>query len=177
MNLLLIGYRGAGKTTVGEILARRLGWRFTDTDALVIEKAGKSIADIFANEGEAGFRQRERTALQNLRKFDRQVIALGGGTATEQENHNLIRRLGKCVWLRAPAVVLWSRISKDPSAAASRPNLTPIGGLQEIESVLSKREPIYEAIADHIVDTFTMNPPQVAEAIELWHEACDSADE
>lgn len=177
MNLLLIGYRGAGKTTVGNLLAQRLGWRFVDTDALVVEKAGKSIAEIFATEGEAGFRQRERTALQSLRKFDRQVISLGGGTATDPENHNLIRRLGKSVWLRAPAVVLWSRISKDANSAANRPSLTPVGGLQEIEAVLAKREPIYEAIADHIVDTFTMNPAQVAEAIELWHEACDSADD
>lgn len=177
MNLLLIGYRGAGKTTVGNLLAQRMGWRFADTDAQIVEKAGKSIAEIFATEGEAGFRLRERTALQTLRKFDRQVIALGGGTATEPENHNLLRRLGKTVWLRAPAVVLWSRISKDSPNAANRPNLTPIGGLQEIEAVLAKREPVYESIADHIVDTFTMNPAQVAEAIELWHEACDSADE
>jgi len=177
LNLLLIGYRGAGKTTVGDLLAKRLGWRFVDTDEQIIEKAGKSISDIFATEGEAGFRQRERTAIQNLRKFDRQVIALGGGTATEPENHNLLRRLGKTVWLRAPAVVLWSRISKDVGTAANRPNLTQVGGLQEIEAVLAKREPIYESIADHIVDTFTMNPPQVAEAIELWHEACDSADD
>lgn len=177
MNLLLIGHRGAGKTTVGALLAKRLGWRFADTDAQIVEKAGKSISEIFATEGEAGFRQRERTALQGLRKLDRQVIALGGGTATEPENHNLIRRLGKSVWLRAPAVVLWSRISKDGTSVANRPNLTAAGGLHEIEAVLAKREPVYETIADHIVDTFTMNPAQVAEAIELWHEACDSADD
>jgi len=172
-----MGYRGAGKTTVGQMLARRIGWKFVDTDAAVVEKAGQGIAQIFANEGEAGFRQRERAALQNLRKFDRQVIALGGGTAAEPENHSLIRRLGKTVWLRAPAVVLWSRISRDEASAANRPNLTPTGGLKEIESVLATREPLYEALADHIVDTFTMNAVQVAEAIELWHEACDSADE
>jgi len=172
-----MGYRGAGKSTVGQMLAKRLNWRFADTDALVVEKAGISISEIFAAEGEAGFRQRERAALQSLRKFDRQVIALGGGTATEPENHSLIRRLGKTVWLRAPAVVLWSRISRDAANAASRPNLTPNGGLSEIESVLAHREPLYESIADHIVDTFTMNAAQVAEAIELWHEACDSADD
>ena len=175
--MILIGYRGAGKTTVGQLLAKRVGWKFADTDALVVEKAAQSISEIFAAEGEAGFRLRERTALQTLRKFDRQVIALGGGTATDAENHSLIRRLGKTVWLRAPAVVLWSRISRDEAGKTSRPNLTPAGGLQEIETVLAKREPMYESLADHIIDTFTMSPAQVAEAIELWHEACDSADE
>ena len=177
MNILLIGYRGSGKTTVGQLLAKRLSWKFVDTDALVVEKAGKNITDIFATEGEAGFRQRERAVLQSLRKSDRHVIALGGGAPAEPENRNLLRRLGKSVWLRAPAVVLWSRISRDDPNRPNRPNLTTGGGLQEVETVLPQREPAYEDAADHIIDTMTMSPAQIAEAIELWHEACDSADE
>lgn len=174
MNLILIGYRGAGKTTTGEILAKRLGWHFVDLDDMICRRAGKTIAEIFSTEGEEGFRRRERETCELLRKSRNQVIALGGGTLTEQDNRNLVKRIGKAVWLRAPAAVLWSRISRDKSSASRRPNLTTDGGLDEVEKTLRQREPIYESAAVHIVETTVDSPEEVAEAIEMWFKANDS---
>lgn len=174
MNLILVGYRGCGKTTVGEILARKMGWQFVDLDDLVARKAGKTIAEIFATEGEEGFRRREREACEQLRKSKNQVIALGGGTLMDPEARALIKRVGKVVWLRAPAAVLWSRISKDASSAANRPNLTAEGGLPEVEKLLMQREPIYQSAAVHIVESVTDTPEMIAEAIEMWFGANDS---
>lgn len=151
-----------------------MGWHFVDLDDMICRRAGKTIAQIFDTEGEAGFRRRERETCELLRKSRNQVIALGGGTLVELENRNLVKRIGKAVWLRAPAAVLWSRISRDKNSASRRPNLTPNGGLDEVEKVLREREPIYEAAAVHIVDTTVASPDEVAEAIEMWFSANDS---
>lgn len=177
MNLVLIGYRGSGKTTAGSLVARRLGMGFTDLDELIVKAEGKSIREIFATEGEAGFRQREKDALKSLGKSRKTVIALGGGALSDSDAYGMVKRLGKIVWLRAPAVVLWSRITRDAHTLQQRPDLTPVGGLAEIEAVLAQRDPIYEKIAHHIIDTMSMTPVQVAEAIELWFKANDSAGE
>lgn len=174
MNLILIGYRGSGKTTVGELLARRLGWHFIDLDDMIVRKAGKNISEIFAAEGEAGFRKREREACEQLRKSKHQVIAFGGGTLVDNESRTLAKRIGKLIWLRAPAAVLWRRIKADSNSEKNRPGLTPIGGLDEVEAVLQQREQIYENAAVHIVDTTSDMPEQVAEAIEMWFRANDS---
>jgi shikimate kinase len=173
VNLILIGYRGSGKSTVGAILAERLLRRFVDLDRVVTEQAGKPIQAIFAEEGEEGFRQRERQALLGVRKSKNSIVALGGGALLNEENRPLTRRLGKVVWLRAPAVVLWSRIRNDPETLTSRPNLTPAGGLAEIEALLVERERTYRAVAHHAVDTVSCTPEAVADAIEIWFRAGD----
>ena len=85
-NIVLIGYRGSGKTSVGRLLADRLGWAFVDTDDLIESQAGTSIADIFATEGEAGFRAREREAIAKATQDARRVIAVGGGAVTDRRN-------------------------------------------------------------------------------------------
>lgn len=174
MNLILVGYRASGKTTVGEILARRMGWHFVDLDDLVARKAGKTIAEIFASEGEEGFRRREREACEQLRKSKNHVIALGGGTLMDPECRALIKRVGKSIWLKAPASVLWSRISRDEASARNRPDLTAEGGLTEVESLLRQRDPIYKSVSVHVVDSVTDSPEEIAEAIEMWFEANDS---
>lgn len=174
MNLILVGYRGAGKTTIGEILARRMGWHFVDLDDMISRRAGKTIAEIFETEGESGFRRRERETCELLRKSRNQVIALGGGTLVEPENRNLVKRIGKAVWLKAPAAVLWSRISRDKSSAVNRPNLSASGGLDEVEKTLCEREAVYAAVAAHVVETTVDSPEAVAEAIEMWFAANDS---
>lgn len=174
MNLILVGYRGSGKNTVGAVLARRLGWRLVDLDALVARQAGRTIAEIFEAEGEAGFRRRERETCLSLRKSKRQVIALGGGALTDPDDRTLLRRLGKVIWLRAPAAVLWARISKDPKSADNRPDLTLAGGLSEVEAVLKEREPIYERAANHTVDTISGTPEEIADAIEIWYRASET---
>lgn len=174
MNLVLVGYRGSGKSTVGAILADRLGWRLLDLDQVITRQAGKTIREIFAAEGEAGFRQREITAIGGLRKVKNRVIALGGGALSDPESRNSVRRVGKVIWLRAPAVVLWSRVKGDPETVHSRPDLTPAGGLEEIEAKLAEREPAYRTAAHHTVDTISMTPHAVAEAVELWFRADDA---
>lgn len=174
MNLVLVGYRGSGKSTVGDILARRMGWRFLDLDAVIVERAGRSIAEIFAAEGEAGFRRREKEACESFRKAKRQVIALGGGALEDPETRAAAKRLGKIIWLQAPAAILWARISRDPSSAKNRPDLTSGGGLAEVESTLIQREASYRAMAVHQVDTISMSPQEVAEAVELWFRANDT---
>jgi len=174
LNIFLIGCRGSGKSTVGRMLARRLGREFVDLDETVIEMTGRSIKQIFAEEGEDGFRRREREAVQKVRRLKEHIIALGGGTLTMRENHASLRRTGRFVWLRTPAAVAWSRVSRDPQTAANRPDLTPVGGLSELEAVLAEREPQYEDVAHHIVDTVSDTPEEIAEAIELWFVASDA---
>lgn len=174
MNIILVGSRGSGKSTVGPSVAKRLKMEFVDLDARIVEDAGKSIREIFATEGEAGFRRREREAFQKVKKLKDHVIALGGGALTDPETLSLVRRVGKVVWLRAPAAVLWSRVSKDPHTIYNRPSLTSSGGLAELEAILLQREPIYESAANHVIDTETLSVSEVVEAIELWYEANDA---
>ncbi len=174
MNIILVGSRGSGKSTVGPVVAKRLGFDFIAVDAKIVEVAGKSIREIFATEGERGFRAREREACLKLKKLKNHVIALGGGALIDPENRAFLQKLGKFVWLRAPAAVLWARVSKDPHTVYNRPNLTSTGGLAELESMLTLREPMYQSVADHIIDTESLSPLDVVEAIELWHEANDA---
>ena len=174
MNIFLVGTRGSGKSTVGPLVAKRLKLGYIDLDARIVEEAGRSIREIFAAEGEAGFRKREKEVCQRLRKTKDHVIALGGGALVDPESANLLRRIGKFVWLRAPAAVLWARVSKDPHTIYNRPNLTASGGLSELEALLAQREPIFDSVANHIVDTESLSPLDVAEAIELWYHANDA---
>lgn len=171
MNLFLIGSRGSGKTTIGSVLAKQLGWGFVDLDAKIVEASGSTIKDIFVAEGEEGFRRRESEACQQLKRVRRKVIALGGGSLIDPENRALVKRLGKVVWLRAPAAVLWSRVKQDPHTAKNRPNLTDGGGLAELEAILAEREPQYRAAANHTIDVVTESPQEIAEAIEMWFRA------
>ena len=175
VNLVLVGYRGSGKSTVGAILAQRLKWSFIDLDEQIVRAAGKSIAEIFEQEGEGSFRQRERAAFKSLERSGRHVIALGGGAMIDRELRLNVRRVGKVIWLRAPAAVLWGRISRDPASLRNRPDLTANGGLEEIEELLKKREPFYRSAANHWVDTFPGTPEQVAETIQTWYEANDAS--
>lgn len=159
-HLYLIGYRGSGKSSVGAIVAARLGRPFVDADTLLEADAGKNIRDIFAAEGEAGFRDRETTTLRKLAAGEPAVIATGGGVILRHENRELLRSTGFAVWLNAPAELLWDRISIDPTTAARRPNLAG-GGLEEVRGLLAVREPLYSATAHAVVDA-TRSPEEVA---------------
>lgn len=174
MNLLLVGYRGSGKSTVGQLVAQRLRWKFIDLDDYIATHSGRTIAEIFASQGEAAFRGMERKALESLKKVRHHVIALGGGAIMDPDTRTLAKRLGKIVWLRAPAAVLWSRISQDAHTVKSRPSLTPVGGLAEVEAVLAEREPTYRTTANHTIDTLSLTPLDVAEALEMWIAANDA---
>jgi shikimate kinase len=173
VNIVLVGYRGSGKSTVGQIVAQRLGWRFTDTDQVIMEETHKTISEIFSQSGEAGFRRIERKVLESLRKAKNRVISVGGGAVVDPDCSILLKRIGRVVWLRAPAAVLWSRISQDPHTSRARPNLTEGGGLAEVEKILAEREPLYQAVANQVVDTMAMSPEEVAGTIEMWFQAND----
>ncbi len=163
--IVLIGYRGCGKTAVGRLLAQRLGWEFVDTDQEIQRVQERSIADIFAQDGEAAFRRIESEVLQRVLVGRRKVIGVGGGAVLSRRNRKLLRTTGICVWLTAPPEELYQRIVSDGQTAAQRPDLTPAGGLQEVEAVLQSRLPIYEATAEIVVSTAGLSVEQVADAV------------
>jgi shikimate kinase len=165
MNLFLIGYRGTGKTTVAELLSAGLGWPWLDADIEIERTAGKSIADIFADDGEPAFRDCESSVLAELCKNTRQVLALGGGIIERRKNRGLLKSFGKTVWLSAEPETLWQRIAADHTTAGRRPNLTAGGGLDEIRRILAERLPLYRQSADWVVDTEGKSPADVAAEI------------
>ncbi|REK30150.1 MAG: shikimate kinase [Planctomycetota bacterium] len=153
-SICLIGYRGTGKTTVAQILAERLGWPTCDTDIDIVASAGRSIAEIFAADGEKSFRDRETAAVMAALAEPGRVVSLGGGAVLREENRRaLAAATTRVVWLTAAAETILTRLSADPATAEQRPNLTADGGLQEIRQVLAEREPIYRECADLEVDT------------------------
>ena len=165
MNLVLIGYRGTGKSTVARLVAERLGWPWFDADAEIEERSGKSIARLFAEDGEATFRDWESQVVADLARREQCVLALGGGAVMRAENRAAIRSGGKVVWLTASPETLWRRIQDDLVTAQRRPNLTAAGGITEIIATLDARNPIYRECADWDVDTQDRTPGEVADAI------------
>jgi shikimate kinase len=164
MNLILIGARGCGKSTIGRLLAERLGCPYFDSDDEIEARAGKSIAEIFAAEGEAGFRDRETQVVADLAAQDRAVIALGGGAVVRPENRRAIEQ-GRVVWLTASPATLWRRIEADAATAERRPPLSPQGGITEIIATLDARREIYRRCAHLVVDTEGKSPGEIADAI------------
>jgi shikimate kinase len=173
--MILVGLRGSGKTTVGRLLAARLGWEFADADDAIETAAGKSIAEIFAADGELGFRDREAAALAELCRRNQLVLATGGGAVLRDANRKLLRNAGIVVWLAASPEILWKRMQADPATAARRPNLTATGGLEEVRALLAAREPFYRELAHFSVDTGRASPESVADAIlSAWNGGCSS---
>lgn len=164
MIVSLIGYRGSGKTTVAAPLAARLGWSWADADVLIEETAGCSIREIFANEGEPGFRRRERSALVELLARDKLVLAAGGGAILNDDTRRELRAAGPVVWLRANLETLAARIAGDPTTAGRRPNLAG-GGTDEIARLLVAREPLYRECASLVVDTDALSTDAIVETI------------
>src|SRR5262245_50921173 len=141
MSVVLVGYRGSGKTTVGRKLADRLWLKFVDTDDLITSRAGKSIKEIFEHDGEANFRELELAAVREALTKSDHVIALGGGAIVRAETRSLLKQAGrKVVYLRCDPKMLLQRIQADPQTTNARPNLTePGGGIEEIRSLLATR--------------------------------------
>jgi shikimate kinase len=164
-NIILIGYRCTGKTTVSRLLAERLGWSYADVDDRIEAVAGKTIAEIFVAEGEAGFRDREAAALAELCQRSGCVIATGGGAILREANRQLLRTGGRVAWLTAAPETLWERMNTDPTTAARRPNLTVSGGLDEVRSLIAAREPLYREVAHFAVASDTLSPEAVTDAI------------
>ena len=170
MNIILIGYRGTGKSTVARLLAQRLGWNWVDSDVEVELETGASVAEIFAREGEAGFRAREAAVVARLLAGDQRVLSLGGGAVLRAETRERLIGAGQVVWLSATAETIHQRLSADPATVTARPNLTANGGIPEIRDLIAQRQPIYQQCAAFAVDTENKAPAAVAEEILRWIE-------
>lgn len=159
-NIFLIGFMGAGKSTVGRRLAQLLGYRFTDLDQLIVTREEQSISSIFAARGESYFRDREAAALAELAQAKNAVIATGGGIVGRAENRVLMRKMGKVVYLRAS----WSTLEQRISEGSGRPLADPEKDICVVRSLWESRLMWYEE-ADLIVDTDDLPVDAVAKEI------------
>jgi shikimate kinase len=166
MLIALIGYRGTGKTAVARLLAERLDWSWRDADVELERRAGRTIAEIFAADGEATFRALESTVLTDLMQLDRTVLSLGGGVVLRSENRRALQE-AIVVWLAASPETIHERLAADPTTASRRPNLTADGGLTEIRSELDRRRELYRQSAHFSVDTELKTPDDIAAEILL----------
>jgi shikimate kinase len=165
MNIVLIGYRGAGKSIVGKQLANRLGMEFIDTDSLLEERHRKRISDIVASHGWDHFRILEKQLIHEISKQDHLVIASGGGVVLDSNNIIALRKRGLLIWLKSEPEVLIKRMGEDPQTTSQRPSLTGKESLEEIEEVLAYRNPLYEWASSVHIDTTTLDIETVVEKI------------
>lgn len=143
--MYLIGMPGSGKSEVGRIVADALQMPFADLDEEIEREAGMSIAEIFAAEGESGFRRRETSVLSRVSSRNRMVVACGGGTVLDPDNRTLLRAGGTVVWLNVPAEVIVERLDFD----GGRPLLR---APEDVDALLKEREPLYRESANVVVD-------------------------
>ena len=160
-NLVLIGYMGTGKSSVGRQLARFAHMRFVDTDDLIVAAAGRTIPEIFAAEGVDHFRQLETQVLRDLAGSAATVVATGGGIVTRPENLPLLRALGTIVWLTASEDVIFERVSRN----RNRPLLQTENPRETMHQLLTERLPLYRQNSDIVADTSWMSQGDVAHAI------------
>ncbi len=164
-NILLIGYRGSGKSTVGKLLAQELNWTWVDSDDEIEREVGKTIAQIFAEDGEPAFRHWESIVVARLVASVHCVISLGGGALLREQNRTALRGRGTIVWLKASIDSIRHRIEKDVLTAQRRPQLTGQGLQAETEQVLAERTPVYEQCCHICVDTDQRTPLQIVQEI------------
>jgi shikimate kinase len=162
MNIVLIGMRGSGKTTVGRILAQKLGRELVEMDRLVSVRAGLSISEIVARYGWSKFRDIEEEITGEVAELNNVVNAAGGGVVTREKNIQSLKKTGVLVWLKASVDTLLERIGE----GTERPLLVE-GRTQreDMEMTLNEREPLYQKAADLVIDTKNKTPEEVTEAI------------
>ena len=168
MNIVLIGYRGTGKSVVGKLVADRLQMKCIAMDERIIEKARMSIPDIVERHGWPTFRDLESKVARELARLDNIVIDAGGGVIERPENIDVLRANSHIIWLKASVGTIVSRIQGD----TERPSLT--GGksfTEEVAEVLERRTPKYKSAAQYEIDTDQLTPEQVADrVVEIWNE-------
>jgi shikimate kinase len=165
MNIVLIGYRCAGKSSVGKKLASRLQKRFVDTDDLLEQRQQASICDMVRTRGWGYFREVEKEVIQEISSEDHLVIAAGGGVVLDRENVAALKKNGLMVWLKADRQVLHNRMIQDPRTLVQRPSLTEKGALEELDEVMASRAPFYEAAMEVQLDTSAMDEKTVVESV------------
>lgn len=164
-SIALIGMRGSGKSVVGRILSDLLGVQYIDTDEVVVQNVGKTIAEIFDREGESGFRKFECNVIQKISADPLVIISVGGGAILDEKNVQHLRSIATIVFLTAEADVLWQRISSDSKTSQTRPALTNLSGLDEMKQLLKDRSLQYEQACIYTVDTTNKSPDQIAQEI------------
>jgi len=160
--IILVGMMGAGKTTIGKLLSNKLGYDFIDLDKIIEEKSGVKINTIFEIEGETAFRERELKVLNDSIEKDKVIISTGGGIVTNEKSRaQLIKHNALIIYLKANLGTLFSRLKNDNS----RPILNVDNKEQMIEKILNEREPLYQDLADMVVDTTHMKTIDVVKLI------------
>lgn len=162
MNIVLIGYRGTGKSTVAKILGQRLERRAISTDLEIEEEAGQSIPQIVEQFGWDHFRELETQMCRKLRDQENLVIDTGGGLILKEENVNILKAKGTFFWLTAEVPTIVKRISGDTQRPSLSGNKTFV---EEIEDILKERTPKYQVVADHVIPTDRTTPHQIADTI------------
>lgn len=169
-NIVLIGFMASGKTTVGRLLAGKLGWDFYDTDTEVEKETGCSIAELFARQGEAYFRQLEKEVIARITARRRAVIATGGGAVLAPENVERLRKGNKVIWLRVDEETAWRRVA----GSEDRP-LVRGRSREEVVALLKKREPYY-GFADLKMETAGKSAEEIVaeilEGLREWLASC-----
>jgi shikimate kinase len=166
MNIVLIGYRGTGKSVVGRLLAGRLGMRYIGMDAAIVERAGMTIPEIVEKQGWTGFRDLESAQARELAGLDNLIIDTGGGIIERPENIEALQKSALIFWLKASVGTIVARIQGDNQ----RPALTKGKTFtEEVAEVLERRIPKYMSAAHHEIETDEFTPDQIADRIiEIW---------
>jgi shikimate kinase len=166
MNIVLIGYRGTGKSVVGRLLAGRLGMQYIGMDAAIVERAGMPIPEIVEKHGWPGFRDLESAEARDLAGLDHLILDTGGGIIERPENIDALRKSALIFWLKARVETIVARIQGDNQ----RPALTAGKTFtEEVAEVLERRVPKYKSAAHYEIDTDDLTPDQIADRIiEIW---------
>lgn len=176
-NIALIGFRATGKSTVGQILARRLCRGFIDMDQSLVREAGRDIAAWVEKAGWGSFRRAESGLLETLRLREALVVATGGGIVLDPQNREALRKDFFIVWLRATHHTIRARLHSDPQSTLSRPALSCLPMDEEIEKLLAERHPLYSQLANMVIDTEGKPPVRIAEEIaEAFEPLMDAMD-
>ena len=165
--IVLIGFMGAGKSTVGQLVARALGREFVDTDVVIQRNARMDTAEIFRREGEEGFRRREVVVIDRAIAAPGRVIAVGGGAVLSADNRTALKQAGLLVYLRATPETLAARLV----GALDRPLLDTGDRVGRIRDLLVARGPIYETAGDAAIDTDRRTPEQTAVEVLDWYRS------
>ena len=161
MNIVLFGFMGVGKTTIGRLLSEEIGYKFIDVDEEITSTTGRQIKTIFELEGEAAFREIEKHVIKDISGGDQLVIACGGGAVLDSENVDNLKRNSKLVLLTADIDEIMTRTNNDDS----RPLLNALDRREKAESILRHRMPLYLELADESVDTTGKTPRRVVKEI------------
>ena len=164
-NLVLIGYRGTGKTSVGARLAEVLQRPFVDLDQVLVREAGRSVADIVAQGGWAEFRRLEKELVARYRDARGLVLATGGGVVLDPDNVAALRKNGILIWLTADPAAIQARLAQDQPRDANRPSLTGGDTVREVAAVAEARAPLYQAAAQISIDTTHRSVSQVVKLV------------